>query len=142
MLLNHSLWTRTRLYSMCLQQSDLIELKELLLRLVGGAVICKAVVAKGIGPLKHAAAVHHLGPGICNKLELAGGRGRDLAQVLQLLTDDFVERLQCLQDDQHFLVDTLTIMQLLNEFPLYLTSVSSLVTVKHHVRHLGLGLCT
>ena len=76
-----------------LQHVYLIELKKLLLRLVRGRVVCKAVVAKGICPLEHAAAVHHLGPGICHKLQLAGGRGRDFTQILQLLANDFVQRL-------------------------------------------------
>ena len=70
--------------------SHLVELEELLLRLGGSSLVSKAVVAKGIGPLEHAAAVHNLGPGVSHKLELAGGCGCDLTQVLQLVADDFV----------------------------------------------------
>ena len=103
------------------QHSYLVELKELLLRLVSDGVICKAVVAKGVGPLEHAAAVHHLGPGICHKLQLAGGRGGDLTQILQLLADDFVQRLQCLQHEQYLLAHILVTVRLLNELPLSLT---------------------
>lgn len=70
--------------------SHLVELKELLLWFGGSSLVSKAVVAKGIGPLEHAAAVHNLGPGISHKLELAGGRGCDLTQVLQLVINDLV----------------------------------------------------
>lgn len=101
-----------------LQHFYLVELEELLLRLVSDRVVCKAVVAKGIGPLEHAAAVHHLGPGICHKLQLAGGRRRDFTQILQLLADDFVQRLQCLQHEQYVLAYILVTVQLLKELPL------------------------
>ncbi len=70
------------------ESSHLVELEELLLWLV--SLVSKAVVAEGIGPLEHAAAIHNLGPGISHKLELAGGCGCDLTQVLQLVIDDFV----------------------------------------------------
>lgn len=70
--------------------TDLVELKELLLRLVGGGVIRKAVVAEGIGPLEHAPAVHYLVPGVCHKLELAGGCSRDLAQRFQLVGHELI----------------------------------------------------
>ena len=63
----------------------LIELKEFLLRLGSTCVLSEAVVAKGIRPLEHAAAVHNLCPGVCHKLELAGWSGCDLTQVLQLV---------------------------------------------------------
>ena len=70
--------------------SHLVELEELLLWLGGSSLVSKAVVAKGVGPLEHAAAVHNLGPGISHKLELAGGCGCDLTQVLQLVVDHLV----------------------------------------------------
>ena len=72
------------------ETSHLVELKELLLWLGGSSLVSKAIVAKGIGPLEHAAAVHNLGPGVTHKLELAGGSGCDLTQVLQLVIDDLV----------------------------------------------------
>lgn len=71
--------------------THLVELKELLLWLGSHTLLSKAVVAKGVGPLEHTAAVHHLGPGVCHKLELAGGSGGDLTQVLQLVTHNLVQ---------------------------------------------------
>ena len=65
--------------------TDLTELKELLLGLGAVGALAKAVVAKGIGPLQDAPAVNNLSPGVQHKLELAGGRGCDLTQLLQLV---------------------------------------------------------
>lgn len=83
-------WTESNKRQPSKISPHLVELEELLLWLGGGSLVSKAVVAKGIGPLEHAAAVHHLGPGVSHKLELAGGCGRDLTQVLQLVIDDLV----------------------------------------------------
>lgn len=105
--------------------TNLIELKEVLLRLVGGSVVSKAVVTKSIRPLQHATAVHHLRPCIRHKLELAGGGGCDLTQVLQLFTNDLVQRLQCLQDHQHWLVHALITVQSISKLPLLLDLICS-----------------
>ena len=124
---------------MHLQHVYLVELKKLLLGLVSSRVVCKAVVAKGIGPLEHAAAVHHLGPSIGYKFQLAGGCGCDLTQILQLLANDFVQRLQCLQDGQRSVVHILVTVQLLNQLSALLTLHQSVVAVQYDALTFGHG---